>query len=80
MDSQILGALIVSGSAILVTLIGVLWQGARTVERLKSIQYAAAMRQEATDKRWQAHEDRHARNELRWARMEQVLDDRRRKL
>ena len=78
MDDQILAALIISGITIFLSLLSVLWQGARQVERLKSIQYASAMRQESMDKRWQAHEDRHARNELRWARMEQMLEDRRR--
>ena len=77
MDTQILGALIVSGSAILLSLLGLLWQGARTVERLKSIQYAAKVRQEATDRRWLIHEDRHSRMEIRLDRMERSLQDRR---
>jgi hypothetical protein len=77
MDDQILAALIVAGVTIFLSLMSVLWQGARQVERLKSIQFAAKVRQEAIDKRWQIHEDRHNRMEIRLDRMERFLQDRR---
>ena len=77
MDDQILAALIISGVTIFLSLISVLWQGARQVERLKCIQFAAKVRQEAIDKRWQIHEDRHSRMEIRLDRMERSLQDRR---
>ena len=77
MDDQILAALIVAGVTIFLSLMSVLWQGARQVKRLKSIQFAAKVRQEAIDKRWQIHEDRHSRMEIRLDRMDRFLQDRR---
>jgi len=51
---------------LLLSLLGLALMVGRVLERVESLRFAAKTRQDAMDKHWQTHEDRHATMERRW--------------
>ena len=66
MEPSIVAALIGTGVTVALAVLALAWRMGRVIERLDSIQYAAKVRQDGINRRWQLHEDRHIQMERRW--------------